>query len=250
MRVLPLVKRTVVTGVFMLTGASLVALAAGPVKSEHWGVVTRNTIGSPVAELRDGPFVPVPGPAGAPPYGKGSLGLSVAAPAGAVEKVDFGNEVDFFGDSVLDLQQVGFHVFQTGENALISPGNMPNIRFEIDPNLNLLPTSNYSTLVWLPDPAPVVNQWSGYLDATSSGEWYLTGGAGTTSGCHQGNLCTFADLMLALNDGGDPPTILSVAVGKGRDNRWTGAIDGFRINDTIFDFEPEPKGVHGRKVKK
>ncbi|MFG3094993.1 hypothetical protein [Streptomyces sp. NPDC048202] len=32
------------------------------------------------------------------------------------EKVDFGNEVDFYGDPVLGLTQVGFRVFQTGEN--------------------------------------------------------------------------------------------------------------------------------------
>jgi hypothetical protein len=65
------------------------------------------------------------------------------------EKVDFGNEVDFFGGPVLGLTEVGFHVFQTGENVGYGgPGNLPNIRFEINPN----PTStdNYSTLVWVP----------------------------------------------------------------------------------------------------
>ena len=33
------------------------------------------------------------------------------------------------------------------------------------------------------------------------------------------------------------PTILSVAIGKGRDYFWSGAVDGLRINDTVFDFE-------------
>ena len=32
-------------------------------------------------------------------------------------------------------------------------------------------------------------------------------------------------------------TILSVAVGKGRDYAWSGAVDGLRVNDTVFDFE-------------
>ena len=37
------------------------------------------------------------------------------------EKVAFGNEVDFYGKPVSGLSQVGFRVFQTGENAAISP---------------------------------------------------------------------------------------------------------------------------------
>ena len=51
------------------------------------------------------------------------------------EKAAFGNEVDFFGDEVSGLTRAGFRVFQTGENADISPGNMPNITLEIDPNV-------------------------------------------------------------------------------------------------------------------
>src|SRR5205814_2190579 len=60
-------------------------------KSEHWGVIERNTIGSPVAELREGPFsafTPT-GDLTAPPFGKGSLGIEVGS---GQEKVAFGNE--------------------------------------------------------------------------------------------------------------------------------------------------------------
>ena len=32
--------------------------------------------------------------------------------------------------------------------------------------------------------------------------------------------------------------IYSVAVAKGRDFAWQGAVDGLRINGTIYDFEP------------
>ena len=31
--------------------------------------------------------------------------------------------------------------------------------------------------------------------------------------------------------------IISVAVGKGKDYAFQGAIDGLRVNDTVFDFE-------------
>ncbi|MEI5526601.1 hypothetical protein WB401_28815 [Streptomyces brasiliscabiei] len=217
-------------------------------RSDHWGVITRNTIGSPVAQLRNGPFgsFGVLGPEGRPPYGRGSLGIEVANDSTTLtptsEKVDFGNEVDFFSKPVSGLTQVGFHVFQTGENVGYGGGapNMPNIRFEIDPNLDAAPNSNYSTLVWVPPATTVTNRWSPYLDATTSGSWFLTGAAGTATGCTQSAAipCTFAAVKTALDqDAGDPATILTAAVGKGRDFMWIGAVDGFRINETIYDFE-------------
>ena len=164
------------------------AFAHGPfgeTHSEHWGVITRNTIGSPVASLRDGPYgsFGVTGDAAEPPFGKGSLGIEVGVFGTTAEKVDFGNEVDFFGDPVLALSAVGFRVFQTGENAGINARNMPNIRFEIDANLNALPADNYTTMVWVPDAAPVTDRWSGYIDATTTGNWYFTGAEGTATGC-------------------------------------------------------------------
>ncbi|QFR02822.1 hypothetical protein F9278_26285 [Streptomyces phaeolivaceus] len=215
--------------------------------SDHWGVITRNTIGSPVAELRNGPFGSFDAPSAAqrPPYGRGSLGIAVADKSTTLatpsEKVDFGNEIDFYGKSVAGLQEVGFHVFQTGENVGYGGGqpNMPNIRFEIDPNL-AAPNDgiNYSTLVWVPPASPVTNRWSPYLDAATSGYWYLTNAAAATAtGCTQAAQCTFAAVKTALQDGGAPATLYSAAVGKGRDFMWIGAIDGFRVNETIYDFE-------------
>ncbi len=43
--------------------------------------------------------------------------------------------------------------------------------------------------------------------------------------------------MTALNDGGDTPTVLTVAITKGRDNMWIGAVDGLRLNTKVYDFE-------------
>lgn len=235
----------------ILTTASALAKPRVPSKSYHWGVIARNTIGAAVAELREGPFgsFGVTGDGASPPYGRGSLGLAVSDDAlddsNSQEKISFGNEVDFFGDPVLDLTDVGFHVFQTGENASISPTNMPNITFEIDPNLEIDPT-NFSSMVWLPDPAPVVNQWSEYLDATASGKWVLTGAAGTATGCSSATPCSFAMLLMALDDGGDEPIIYTAAVTKGRDHAWVGAVDGLRINSFIYDFEA--RGVRPRHM--
>ncbi|MEV0457589.1 hypothetical protein [Catellatospora methionotrophica] len=223
--------------------------------SAHWGVITRNTIGSPVAALRTGPFgsFGVTGPAARPPYGEGSLGIEVADDSTTLtppsEKVDFGNEVDFLGKRVSTLTRLGFHVFQADENvAYGGPTNMPNIRFEIDPNLTAQPATTYSTLVWLPAAAPVTNRWSGYLDATTTGTWFLTGAAGTATGCALATPCTFAAVKAALDvDGGEAATIYTAAVGKGRDFNWVGAVDGLRINDTIYDFEAS--GVKTRRSR-
>ncbi|MFI9588538.1 hypothetical protein ACIHCQ_43760 [Streptomyces sp. NPDC052236] len=227
-------------------------IGGGLGSSDHWGVITRNTIGSPVAALRNGPFgsFGVQGPSASPPYGRGSLGIEVADDSTSLappsEKVDFGNEVDFYGDPVLGLNEVGFHVFQTGENISYGgPRNLPGIKFEINPNLTAS-ASTYSTLVWVPGPSPVTNRWSPYLDATTTGDWYLTGNAGTVTGCNQTTMCTFQQLKTALNDGGAQPTIYTAAVSKGRDNMWIGAVDGLRINNTVYDFEAD--GVRTRRA--
>lgn len=218
-------------------------------QADHWGVIARNTIGSPVAELRNGPFgsFGVTGPSAAPPYGRGSLGIEVADNSTTLsppsEKVDFGNEVDFFGDPVRGLRQVGFHVFQTGENVTYGGAeNMPNIRFEIDPNLATAPADNYSSLVWVPDASPVTNRWSDFIDATSSGYWYLTGNEAPA--CNQAARCTLQEMQAALNDGGAGATILTAAVGKGRDHMWIGAVDGLRINRNVYDFEARGVRTH------
>jgi hypothetical protein len=232
---------------------SVSALADGNTRSsDHWGVITRNTIGSPVAALRNGPFgsFNVTGPYASPPYGTGSLGIEVADKSTSLstpsEKVDFGNEVDFYGDPVLGLNKVGFHVFQTGENVGYGgPGNMPNIRFEINPKVP--PGDTYSTLVWLPAPVPVTsqNQWSKYIDATQTGSWYLTGNELGPTTCSSSNPCPFPALKTAFVNANANPTIYSVAVGKGRDNMWIGAVDGLRINQNIYDFEAD--GVRVRR---
>jgi hypothetical protein len=245
-------------GLLAVVAIAVLAAASGSVagdgrsyRSEHWGVITRNTIGSPVGDLRNGPYgsFGVTGPLARPPFGKGSLGIETADAATAnippSEKVDYGNEVDFYGDNVLALTQVGFHVFQTGENiAAGGPRNMPNIRFEIDANLTnpACAADNYTTMVWVPGPSPQVNRWSGYIDATTNGNWYFTGAEGGCTTCTQALNCNWTQAKAALNDGPPTPFMYTAAVGKGRDNIWVGAVDGFRMNRNIFNFELH--GVH------
>ena len=160
-----------------------------------------------------------------------------------LEKASFGNEKDFTGDEVEDLTQLGFRVYQTGENAAKGNPNMPNINIEIDPNMSAAGTDGFSTLAFLPPQSPS-NQWSGYINATTtpaspSGTGFtLSGGEGTATGCNLAKPCSFDELQAALNDGGDKATIGSIAVTKGRDFAWQGGIDGLRVNNEVFDFEP------------
>ena len=93
-------------------------------------------------------------------------------------------------------------------------------------------------MVWDPPASPVVNRWSGYLDATTTGDWYFTGAAGVCTGCNMVTTCTFTAAKASLNDGPPAPIFYSVAVGKGRDSLWVGAVDGLRMNNTVYDFEP------------
>jgi hypothetical protein len=189
----------------------------------NWGVNNRNTVGSPVTDLRSGPLQP--------PVGEGSLNLSVATG----EKVTYGNEQDF-ALTPFAVTAVGFYVFNLTENIDNGPNNMPQIAFEIDPNLETFPADNFSTLVFLP---PVsLPGWSDYIDGTTSGLWGLSGSEfdGVPCGLNS-SLCSWTDLQAFLNDGGEAPTLLSVALTKGSDLEWHGAVDGLRINDTVYDFE-------------
>ncbi len=222
-------------------------------RGEHWGVITRNTIGSPVGDLRNGPYgsFGVTGSLARPPYGEGSLGIETAdrstSQASPQEKVAFGNEVDFYGDNFLSITRLGFHVFQTGENVTYGgPRNMPNITFEMDANLTnpACMADNYTSLVWNPPASPNVNRWSGYMDATTTGDWFFTGAEGVCTTCNQATTCTFTQVKTALNDGPPAPFIYTAAVSKGRDSMWIGAVDGLRINSSVFDFELEGVREH------
>jgi hypothetical protein len=189
----------------------------------NWSIVDRNVIGNGDSFLRAGPD-------GAP-FGVGSLGIRTGSSADAA---NFGNQLDFQGDLVADLYQVGYWVFTTGENRSISPTNLPNVKFEIDPNLT---TSNFSTMVFVPNATPA--GWT-EIDATdpAAGYWYLTGQGGTDSGCSHATSCTFEEVKAKL----PAATIYTVQVGKGRDNAFSGAVDGLGVNNAVYDFEPF--GVH------
>jgi hypothetical protein len=127
---------------------------------------------------------------------------------------------------------------------------MPNITFEMDANLTnpVCAADNYTSLVWNPPASPTVNRWSGYIDATTTGDWYFTGAEGGCTLCNMVTTCSFTQVKTALTDGPPAPFIYTLAIGKGRDSMWIGAVDGLRYNNTVYDFELEgvfPRGCGG-----
>jgi hypothetical protein len=225
-----------VEGKHLSDGLSRRIDTAGEYVGGDWSIVDRNVIGDAEAYLRAGPSSNTfdTGPI-QPPLGTGSLGIRTASPD---DKAAFGNQVSFDGDLVSDLNTVGYSVFTTGENNNRG-NNMPSITFEIDPNLEGS-TSNYSSMVYTPangDP----NTWTAF-DATDDSQgpvWGLTGAAGQASGCDMNTTrCTWTELQAALDDGGDPATIYTVQITKGRDYAFSGAVDALKINSAVYDFEP------------
>jgi hypothetical protein len=152
----------------------------------------------------------------------------MTVPSGA-DKVVWGNEVDFVGAPLANIDSLGFRVYQTGENAAINALNLPNVAIEIDSNGGSLQAGDYTTLNGVVDAAAPVNQWS----AVTHTQFWMTGGVGTATGCNQTTYCSLADVEDKLPDA----TILSIGINKGRDNAWQGAVDGLGINADVYDFE-------------
>jgi hypothetical protein len=207
---------------------------------EHWGVILRNTQAGGSAMLRSGPYAGPQDAEGAvsPPRGIGSLQIQTGD--GDRDKVAYGNEVDFAGDKLADIDEVGFSVFTTGENANAAHGgngvnNLPNITFEVDPNIEGN-ASNYSSLVFVPKgSADFSNRWHTY-DATEEddGEWWFTGAAGTATGCDHTSMCTWAQIQ----EEAPAATLYTAAVAKGTDDEFQGAVDELTVGEDTYDFEP------------
>ena len=220
------------------------AAAARP--ADRWGVIGRNTYGSPSAELRTGPYgrtgpeFPALQP---PPYGRGSLGLTVDRG----EKIAFGNETDFARTPLRRIRSVKYWIF-TGVDSGLSTIR-PSFSMEVNPRLENLP---YTTLVYLPDVSlspsrPVThdfrNVWQRY-DATAPGNrWGSSRSIDGTPACTLSSPCPFAKLKSMM-----PNAVISysVAIQKGTDDAFVGAVDGLQINNVLFDFERSGVRRRGR----
>lgn len=216
------------TGASAATGPTLQGSppAAQP-NSGFWGIIDRNTIGSPQADLRSGP--------GTPPLGKGSLNMLVRD---GNDKLAYGNEVDFANKPLSGFKKLGYSVFEgfDYDASVILPG----LAFEIDPNLT--DAVNYSSLVYVaPKPALADSSTWKAFDATAdpggTTGWFFTNGAtAAATGCGQAGgqtFCTWAEILQKVPNA----QVKTLAFSKGRDTKFSGAVDALRVNDTAYDFE-------------
>lgn len=210
--------------------------------TEKWGVIGRNTLGSPSAEYRVGPY----GRSDAqhykadepPPMGGGSLGMMVDGPPTAAEpeKLAFGDESDFGDMPVPELETLKYSIFAGVDD--LTGVSLPGLAIEIDKD-STNEDPDYTQAVYLPgaSSAPsapdtrAANVWQNY-DASAAGSAWKAGG----TACSSASPCNFQELKDELG----PDAVVSYSLGfsKGRDNAFVGAVDALQVNDDLYDFEP------------
>lgn len=198
-------------------GPATAATYVGP----NWSIVDRNVEENGDAYLRSGP--------GTPPKGIGSLGLRTGG--GGVDKAAFGNQVDFLNTTLAGLNTLKYSVYVSGEDLSNNADNAPSLSIELDTSGPGAPV-NFTSLVWVPT-GMTANAWT-TLDASTAARWFLTGAAGTSSGCNDTTYCTLAQVKTAFPNA----SVLTVSITKGRDFEFSGAADALVINNKTFDFEP------------
>jgi Collagen triple helix repeat (20 copies) len=213
-------------------GATGAAAPANPALSAfgqgiRWGTIARNTIGSATAQLRNDATAPL---------GTGSLQFTVGTGS---DKIEFGDELSFVGLALSSITTIGYQVKTTGENSAVNnTANMPSLAIEVFTNASG-PGTGYTTLNYSPNVNTAANAWA-TVDAGNdpSGAWGLTGSTfnnpATAANCGiNGVRCTFAVAKAVIPNA----TIISIAIGKGRDFPWNGQVDGLWVNGTTYDFE-------------
>ena len=205
----------------------------------NWGTISRNTIGSATAQLRND---------GSAPGGTGALQLTVGTGPDGVkgDKIAFGNEVDFVDHPVFGqggLNALSYMVKNSDENSsghLPPYANLPALYIEINPmDGHTYATLNYSPTEYRSANSAGWSQVDAYADTSRS--WGLTGSyyndpTYVNARCGiNGTRCTLAEIHAVVPDA----KIISVAIGKGRDFPWIGEVDKLQINDTIYDFEAQ-----------
>jgi hypothetical protein len=211
-----------------------------------WGVVGRNTIGSPAASFRVGPWGRTSGYAATvpPPLGDGSLGVHVEGVNGSgssAEKLSFGDETTFADLPIRSIATLSYWVYAAED--VFTNHSLPTLSIEANPDAN---GASYTTLVYLPDgstapsaPSPrTLSSWQKYDTLAAGNRWHSTTDLDpTTTLCQVSNPCQFFDLV--AQTGSSARISFSLAITKGRDNEFTGAVDAVTVNSTTYDFEPE-----------
>jgi hypothetical protein len=213
--------------------ASKLAPGAVAFPNALWGTIIRNQEGEAQSGLVAGP--------GTPTRGKGSLRLFTS---GASDLAAYGDSFDFAGFVLDDITNLSYDTYNNDN----TPQVRPSLRLEIDPHL-IADTDpggmfEFTTLVF--EPLPGTKGWNPETNIQTENRWYLTGDDGQTTGCNQANMCTYSEVMSALDtssDGDNAAPAISTGVyfglGKGVTAPTETAVDNFVFNNFRFDFEPD-----------
>ncbi len=197
--------------------------------AEKWGVIGRNTYGSPAVAFRTGPWGEAAAPSN-PPSGVGSLGISVDGRAPLLadrEKMAFGNEFDFAGFALDGINSISYSTYtgmDAGAAAVTSP---PYLAIEVGEG------AGYAALNFVPEPT-LPHVWVEHNAAVEQ-RWSLSQNIGAGGACFGGTLCTLDEVKTALPG---KQISFSLGISKGRDQSFQGAVDALEINGEVYDFEP------------
>lgn len=200
------------------TGATGAAGTPAPTSLPNWKQIARNTEGNGTAILQPN-------------------GLNISTGT-STDKVEFGDDVDFAGQALPDT--VSASVFITGEDLAAYSLNAPNVTMEINPGTLAAPqngatgsgTFGYSSLNSVITPATTLTP-NAINVLGGEDRFYLTGGAGTASGCNQTTYCTMAQVKAAF-----PAAKISLSAGlnKGKDYAFHGYAKSLSIGGTTVYF--------------
>jgi hypothetical protein len=200
------------------TGATGAPGTPAPTSLPNWKQIARNTEGNGTAILQPN-------------------GLNISTGT-STDKVEFGDDVDFAGQALPDT--VSASVFITGEDLATYSLNAPNVTMEINPGTLAAPqngatgsgTFGYSSLNSVITPATTLTP-NAINVLGGEDRFYLTGGAGTASGCNQTTYCAMAQVKAAF-----PAAKISLSAGlnKGKDYAFHGYATSLSIGGTTVYF--------------
>jgi hypothetical protein len=211
--------------------ASKIAPGAIAFQSSLWSTTLRNQTGAAESHVQAGPA--------GQPEGDGSLRLATTANP---DLAAFGNSLEFLGIQLDQITDVSYSTFNGDATPLVRP----SLRIEINPHLvdDASPGGGFEFTTLNHQPPAGATGWQTHADALLDTAWYLTGPEGTATGCTQDNMCTFDGILdaLALDPDDPAPPAISTGIyfglGSGVTAPTETAVDAFRLNGSLFDFEP------------
>ncbi len=223
-------------GLMSLVASAGMAFAATtvvyPGDMQGWGFGPENISGSQTGQMVNGPATP--------PEGNGSAQLTLSANnEGMVLATS-----NYQGKKFADITTLQYSTYRSsGETALAI-----TLAFDFDNNVTDSDNSFKGRVVYEPYHTQTVltgvwQTWDTLNDSAGNGtgNWWLSNGTqASTYGCSQTNPCTWAQLLIAVPDGGIRTTAnpnVWFKAGSGWTGGFDGNVDALNVNGDVYDFE-------------